>query len=109
MVMMGISDFIWELVRTAFALDSISEKELTVLLTRAIGLIQDIRPFDTSPDDATRAELITLLTSPKTVASLPRDLIQIYLLDAADIISEWLKKEGSPDAVGWDTSSATFH
>lgn len=106
---MGANNFIWELVCSALALDSISETELSALLTRAIGLIQDIHPFEASPADATRTELVTLLTSPKAVASLPRDLIQIYLLDAADIIADWLKTEGAPNAVAGDSPSETLH
>ncbi|MDY6961235.1 MAG: hypothetical protein SV862_04990 [Pseudomonadota bacterium] len=107
--MTGASDFIWELVRTALALDGVSEKKLAALLARAIGFIQDIHPFDASSADATRAELITLLTSPKTVASLPRDLIQIYLLEAADIIAEWLKNNSPANAGRSDASAPTVH
>ncbi|WP_029619392.1 hypothetical protein [Pseudorhizobium marinum] len=107
--MTGASDFIWELVRTALALDGVSERKLTALLTRAIGFIQDIHPFDASTADATRSELITLLTSPQTVASLPRDLIQIYLLNAADIIAEWTKNNGSTNVDRWHSSAPTVH
>ncbi len=100
---------IFELLTAATSLDQLSEVEVSSLLKRAIGYMQEICPptLPTLPD-GTRQEVIALLTSPTTVASLPRDLIQIYLLDAADLIREWLKVDW-PSGLQLAAAADTVH
>lgn len=107
--MVGTSDFVWELVRTALALDRMSEQELADLLARAAKILQHIHPCHASTSDGDRSELITLLTSPETVALLSRDLIHIYLIEAADIIFEWLQNDCSRAAARSSSTLVTFH
>ena len=94
-------DLIFELVTAASCLEQLSDGEASSLISRAIAFIKEIAPEDQSLLSAeTQAEVISILTSPSTIASLPRDLIQIYLLDAAELIKEWMKMESTTAHLG---------
>ena len=95
---MNACKLVYELVTAASCLEQLSNVETSSLLSRAINFMREIVPEDHSPLSAeTRAQVVSMLTSPNTIASLPRDLIQIYLLDAAELIKEW-SNMGASDA-----------